>query len=101
MKSTLKCLECDEEPPQESDELSRVIICHLGTQTEPVSHITQGAPQRHLDFGTAFCLIRLLSITLSRYILDIQHHITHILNQIIGGKAETLLLRSIGCSLFS
>ena len=21
----------------------RVVICHLGTQTEPVSHITQGA----------------------------------------------------------
>eukprot|EP00434_Breviolum_minutum_P000732 symbB.v1.2.000645.t1/scaffold7.1/size571927/13 len=42
LKSALKCLECDEEPPQESEELSRVIICHLGTQTEPVSHITQG-----------------------------------------------------------
>eukprot|EP00437_Effrenium_voratum_P014573 CAMPEP_0181454574 /NCGR_PEP_ID=MMETSP1110-20121109/30309_1 /TAXON_ID=174948 /ORGANISM="Symbiodinium sp., Strain CCMP421" /LENGTH=516 /DNA_ID=CAMNT_0023578925 /DNA_START=38 /DNA_END=1588 /DNA_ORIENTATION=- len=42
LKSTLKCLECDEEPPQDSEELSRVMLCHLGTQTEPVSHITQG-----------------------------------------------------------
>jgi len=42
LRSTLKCLECDEEPPQTSDELQRVLICHLGTQTEPVSHIHQG-----------------------------------------------------------
>ncbi|CAE8620776.1 unnamed protein product [Polarella glacialis] len=42
MKSTLKCLECDEEPTQESVELNRVMMCHLGTQTEPVSHIHQG-----------------------------------------------------------
>ncbi|CAK9014042.1 unnamed protein product [Durusdinium trenchii] len=42
LKSSLKCLECDEEPPQESEELTRVLMCHLGTQTEPVSHITQG-----------------------------------------------------------
>jgi len=42
LKSTLKCLECDEEPPTESEELQRVLICHLGTQTEPVSHIHQG-----------------------------------------------------------
>jgi len=42
LKSTLKCLECDEEPPTESTELQRVLICHLGTQTEPVSHIHQG-----------------------------------------------------------
>jgi len=42
LKSSLKCLECDEEPTQESEELNRVLICHLGTQTEPVSHINQG-----------------------------------------------------------
>eukprot|EP00931_Biecheleriopsis_adriatica_P065913 TRINITY_DN40363_c0_g1_i1.p1 TRINITY_DN40363_c0_g1~~TRINITY_DN40363_c0_g1_i1.p1 ORF type:complete len:532 (-),score=178.02 TRINITY_DN40363_c0_g1_i1:87-1682(-) len=42
MKSTLKCLECDEEAPQESSEDQRVLLCHLGTQTEPVSHIGQG-----------------------------------------------------------
>jgi len=42
LKSTLKCLECDEEPPTESEELQRVMLCHLGTQTEPVSHIHQG-----------------------------------------------------------
>mmetsp|Transcript_7532 Transcript_7532/g.21562 ORF Transcript_7532/g.21562 Transcript_7532/m.21562 type:complete len:535 (-) Transcript_7532:146-1750(-) len=42
LKSTLKCLECDEEPPQESVEDQRVLMCHLGTQTEPVSHIHQG-----------------------------------------------------------
>eukprot|EP00930_Biecheleria_cincta_P000840 TRINITY_DN102035_c0_g1_i1.p1 TRINITY_DN102035_c0_g1~~TRINITY_DN102035_c0_g1_i1.p1 ORF type:complete len:556 (+),score=145.52 TRINITY_DN102035_c0_g1_i1:211-1668(+) len=40
--SRLKCLECDEEPPQESVETNRVLPCHLGTQTEPVSHINQG-----------------------------------------------------------
>jgi ubiquitin carboxyl-terminal hydrolase 14 len=42
LQSTLKCLECDEEPPQETEDLNRVLICHLGTQTEPVSHIHQG-----------------------------------------------------------
>jgi len=42
LKSTLKCLECDEEALQDSYEDQRVLICHLGTQTEPVSHIHQG-----------------------------------------------------------
>jgi len=42
LRSKLKCLECDEEEPQESEELNRVLLCHLGTQTEPVSHIHQG-----------------------------------------------------------
>eukprot|EP00812_Abedinium_dasypus_P013466 NODE_696_length_1402_cov_200.123237.p1 GENE.NODE_696_length_1402_cov_200.123237~~NODE_696_length_1402_cov_200.123237.p1 ORF type:complete len:425 (+),score=124.19 NODE_696_length_1402_cov_200.123237:131-1276(+) len=42
MRSTLKCLECDEEPPHESEELQRTLICHLGTQIEPVSHVHQG-----------------------------------------------------------
>lgn len=42
IKSSLKCLECDEEPKQESIEAQRVLLCHLGTQTEPVSHIHQG-----------------------------------------------------------
>jgi len=42
LRSTLKCLECDEEPPATTDELNRVLLCHLGTQTEPVSHIHQG-----------------------------------------------------------
>lgn len=42
VKSSLKCLECDEEPPAETEDLERVLLCHLGTQTEPVSHIHQG-----------------------------------------------------------
>lgn len=42
LKSTLKCLECDEEPPQTTEDAQRVLLCHLGTQTEPVSHIHQG-----------------------------------------------------------
>jgi len=42
LKSTLKCLECDEEAPQETVDAQRVMLCHLGTQTEPVSHIHQG-----------------------------------------------------------
>jgi ubiquitin carboxyl-terminal hydrolase 14 len=42
MKSKLKCLECDEEPPTESEEMQRVLMCHLGTQTDTVSHIHQG-----------------------------------------------------------
>ena len=29
--------------PEETEEMSRVLLCHLGTQTDPVSHITQGA----------------------------------------------------------
>jgi len=42
MQSTLKCLECDEEEPQTSQEMQHVLLCHLGTQTDPVSHIHQG-----------------------------------------------------------
>eukprot|EP00928_Gymnodinium_smaydae_P047586 TRINITY_DN31771_c0_g1_i1.p1 TRINITY_DN31771_c0_g1~~TRINITY_DN31771_c0_g1_i1.p1 ORF type:complete len:537 (+),score=168.46 TRINITY_DN31771_c0_g1_i1:107-1717(+) len=42
LQSKLKCLECDEEAPTESTEDQRVLICHLGTQTEPVTHIHQG-----------------------------------------------------------
>eukprot|EP00933_Yihiella_yeosuensis_P036697 TRINITY_DN3046_c0_g1_i1.p1 TRINITY_DN3046_c0_g1~~TRINITY_DN3046_c0_g1_i1.p1 ORF type:complete len:525 (-),score=163.93 TRINITY_DN3046_c0_g1_i1:239-1813(-) len=42
LNSSMKCLECDEEPPQLSEEDQRVMICHLGTQTDPVSHIHQG-----------------------------------------------------------
>lgn len=42
LASKLKCLECDPEPPQETEELQRTLLCHLGTQTEPVSHIHQG-----------------------------------------------------------
>jgi len=43
MKSTLKNLECDEEPAQSStEENQRVLMCHLGTQNEPVSLIHQG-----------------------------------------------------------
>lgn len=42
LKSKLRCLECDEEPPTESEDLQRVMLCHLGTQTEPVTHIHQG-----------------------------------------------------------
>jgi len=42
LNSKLKNLECDEEPPTETDELQRVLMCHLGTQTDPVTHIAQG-----------------------------------------------------------
>jgi len=42
LKSKMKCLECDEEAPSVSEESSRVMICHLGTPTEPVSHLYQG-----------------------------------------------------------
>mmetsp|Transcript_52726 Transcript_52726/g.123308 ORF Transcript_52726/g.123308 Transcript_52726/m.123308 type:complete len:520 (+) Transcript_52726:80-1639(+) len=42
ISSSLKCLECDEEEPQVMQETQRVLICHLGTQTNPVSHIHQG-----------------------------------------------------------
>jgi len=42
LRSTLKCLECDEEAPTATEESSRVLICHLGTPTDPVSHIQQG-----------------------------------------------------------
>jgi len=42
MNSKLKCLECDEEPQTETSELQRNLICHLGTQMEPVSHLHQG-----------------------------------------------------------
>jgi ubiquitin carboxyl-terminal hydrolase 14 len=42
LKSSLKCLECDEEAPTNTEENSRVLICHLGTPTDPVSHIYQG-----------------------------------------------------------
>lgn len=42
LRSKLKCLECDEEPPQETEDPQRVLLCHLGTQPDPVSHIHQG-----------------------------------------------------------
>lgn len=42
LKSTMKCLECDEEPTTTQEEMQRVLLCHLGTQTDPVSHIYQG-----------------------------------------------------------
>lgn len=42
MKSSLKCLECDEEPLSHSSETQRTLVCHLGTQTDPVSHLHQG-----------------------------------------------------------
>jgi len=40
--TTLKCLECDEEPPSQAADRQRLLFCHLGTQTDPVSHIHQG-----------------------------------------------------------
>merc|ERR1719174_2078919 len=42
LRSTLKCLECDEEQPSTTEDSQRALICHLGTQTEPISHIYQG-----------------------------------------------------------
>lgn len=42
MKSKLKCLESDDEAPTETEESQRMLLCHLGTQQEPVSHIHQG-----------------------------------------------------------
>jgi len=42
LQSTLKCLECDEEPAQTTEDMQRVLLCHLGSQTDPVSHIHQG-----------------------------------------------------------
>merc|ERR1711865_1244384 len=42
LRSNMKCLECDEEAPSTNEELQRVLICHLGSQTDPVSHIYQG-----------------------------------------------------------
>lgn len=42
LRSTLKCLECDEEQPSTTEDSQRALICHLGTQTDPVSHIYQG-----------------------------------------------------------
>lgn len=40
--SKMKCLECDEEPPVQVEETQRILMCHLGTQNDPVSHIYQG-----------------------------------------------------------
>ena len=33
--------------------MSRVLLCHLGTQTDPVSHITQGAARLKDPISTA------------------------------------------------
>merc|ERR1719159_1830550 len=38
----MKCLENDAEEVSKSEDSQRVLICHLGTQTEPISHIYQG-----------------------------------------------------------
>jgi len=42
LRANMKCLECDEEAPTTMEEQSRVLICHLGTATDAVSHIYQG-----------------------------------------------------------
>jgi len=42
LQSSMKCLENDAEEVSKSEDSQRVLICHLGTQTEPISHIYQG-----------------------------------------------------------
>lgn len=42
MKGTLKCLEAEDEESTSMDELKRVLLCHLGTPTEPVSMLHRG-----------------------------------------------------------
>jgi len=42
VRSSLKCLEYDDEPAQETEDEQRVLLCHFGTQSDPVSHIHQG-----------------------------------------------------------
>lgn len=57
MKSQLKCLECDEEPPSLKTETQRILFCHLGTQTEPVSHVGQGIQlslKEHIEKNSTF-----------------------------------------------
>lgn len=57
LRSSLKCLECDEEEATTTEDLERVLICHLGTQTEPVSHIHQGIAlslKEHIEKNSPF-----------------------------------------------
>lgn len=42
MESKLKCLESEDEPVTEIVEDKRVLLCHLGTPTEPVSMLHRG-----------------------------------------------------------
>eukprot|EP00927_Polykrikos_kofoidii_P036723 TRINITY_DN3099_c0_g1_i1.p1 TRINITY_DN3099_c0_g1~~TRINITY_DN3099_c0_g1_i1.p1 ORF type:complete len:534 (+),score=130.89 TRINITY_DN3099_c0_g1_i1:91-1692(+) len=54
--SKLKCLECDEEPVSEIKDQQRVMLCHLGTPTDPVSHIHQGVQlslKEHIEKNSA------------------------------------------------
>lgn len=42
LTSSLRNVECDDEEKIETEETQRFLMCHLGTQTEAVSHIYQG-----------------------------------------------------------
>ncbi|CAD7965483.1 unnamed protein product [Amoebophrya sp. A120] len=42
MKSQYKCLESEDEPPEERQESYRFFVCHMGSTTEPVSHMHEG-----------------------------------------------------------
>jgi ubiquitin carboxyl-terminal hydrolase 14 len=54
--SKLKCLECDEEPETVIKDQQRVMLCHLGTPTDPVSHLHQGVQlslKEHIEKNSA------------------------------------------------
>jgi len=42
MRSTLKCIGCDEEPEKVESDNHRFFVCHMGTVTEPISHLHEG-----------------------------------------------------------
>ncbi|CAD7948441.1 unnamed protein product [Amoebophrya sp. A25] len=42
MKSKYKCLEVEDEVPDEREESYRFFVCHMGSTTEPVSHMHEG-----------------------------------------------------------
>lgn len=42
MKSEYKCLETEDEPIDKREENTRIFMCHMGTTTEPVSHLHEG-----------------------------------------------------------
>ncbi|EER09338.1 tRNA-guaninine transglycosylase, putative, partial [Perkinsus marinus ATCC 50983] len=42
MKTRMRCLEAEAEPESVSEERHRVLLCHMGTPTDPVGHLYQG-----------------------------------------------------------
>jgi ubiquitin carboxyl-terminal hydrolase 14 len=56
MRSTYKCLESDDELVDVKTESQRLFICHMGTASEPMNHMTEGVKlslKEHIEKNTS------------------------------------------------